>query len=243
MKRFFRGMGTFSWALLVINLIGVVVMACNIIFVEQVKSVSVYSNKIDTEIALNPYGLTLTIAALIISLVLHIILLGISKIGLKVYEDESEAFLYEENAEQATDEAVLAQPKKEMKKAISAFNFDTIRSRLNEILCMQGYGVPCYNYIGEEGLPPATINLGENITLTINSDQIELTSSCLSSQYYVYFSFLYEACSGKSLSDPFGYFQRIINAGGVLIEDNIAFTYDADKENHLFSITAVRISE
>lgn len=69
MKSFFKNMGTFSGVLLAINLLGVLVMTFTVAF---------YSVN----------GAVLTIAALIMSIVLHLILLGISRIGLKVYEDE-----------------------------------------------------------------------------------------------------------------------------------------------------------
>lgn len=253
MKRFFEKMGTFSWVLLVLNLIGVLIMAFTITYTQRETYTSIYSSYSRTVTEPSTVGITLTIVSLIMSIVLHLILLGISRIGVKVYEGETgtlnpsnrwnpdkEDNGWENEGPKAVANRLKNSSDSNQEKANLTTGIDAIRSKIDKVFNDRGTPPPEYQAEVLSGEPTATGYLPGRHTLTIADDRIELSAPSLSEYFYYYFSCIYEACSEKTLIDPAKFVQRIRDSGNVWQEDDIAYTFEIDNEKQLFIVSAVK---
>lgn len=258
MKSFFKNMGTFSGVLLAINLLGVLIMTFTITYTQREAYSSIYSSYSRTVIEPSALGITLTIAALIMSIVLHLILLGISRIGLKVYENEADeprpSNWWNPDKEEGAGTAYegsrivdnwLKNSKEPNQAEIASLTsgIDAIRSKIDKAFNDRGTTPPEYQVEILSGEPAATGYLPGRHALTITNTCIELSAPSLSDYIYHYFSCVYEACCGKTLVDPAKFVQRIRDSGNAWQEDGIAYTFEFDREKQLFIISAVKSSD
>ncbi len=87
-KRFFEGMGVFSTVLLVVGLIGSVIMLFTMTTVQVPVEIR---NSISYETQFSPLGFGASVAGILGSVALFCILKGISLIGQRLFENESDA--------------------------------------------------------------------------------------------------------------------------------------------------------
>lgn len=253
MKSFFKNIGTFSWVLLLINFLGVLIMAFTITFTQREAYSSIYSSYSRTVTEPSPLGIAFTIAALIASIVLHLILLGISRIGLKIYENDADGQKSPNCCQSSQEEIACARvddswiknrnesdQTSQTKKTNLAFEMDAIRSKIDKAFSDRGTKLPEYHVEVLSGEPTVIGYLPERHTLIITNHQIELSAPSLSDYFYYYFSCIYEACSEKTLVDPAKYVQRISDAGNAWQEDEITYTFEFDHKEQLFVVSAVK---